>query len=48
MGDLNTFPVIDVELSGIFDDNIAINGVAEEGENIIWTLSISNVGQVSI
>ncbi len=46
--DLNTFPVIDVEISGVFNDDLAIDGIAEEGENVMWTLSVTNVGQVSI
>ncbi len=45
---LNTFPVIDVEISGIFNDDHDITGMAEEGENITWTLSVTNVGQVTV
>ncbi len=46
--DLNTFPVIDVEISGVFNDDHDITGTAEEGENIMWTLSVTNIGQVTV
>ncbi len=46
--DLNTFPVIDVEIFGVFHDDHDIYGTAEEGENITWTLSVTNVGQVTV
>ncbi len=46
VGDLSTLPVIDVEISGVFNDDLDIDGITEEGENVTWTLSVTNIGQV--